>query len=290
MLFEHRHKEYGAYDLRQRESQHLRNAFIIGVAFILLVTLGVFLYNAVLKKSDNKEISVDVTLVDVDIPDIPEEEEPEEEEPEPEPEPEPEVAQVNAVMPEPKKDVEVEEPPAKQSEMEDKQIGVADVEGEATTTSRGTTVPEPSEGTGTKPSPAPPKNYTARQVTKMAVYPGCEKFRNDKNKLTDCMSSKLKAELVDQLSDFPERMNDKGESKAVARLQFVIDRSGHIIDIRGQGAGGGINNDLSIESEKAMQRISSRMKSRGRAITPAQLEDGTPANVVIQLPVVYLLE
>src|SRR5690606_13413859 len=126
-------KSYGAYDLRKSERSTLLRALIIGVTLIGFVTLGIYLYNVVLSKADKVDTVVDINLTDVDIPEEIIEEEIKPDEPEPEPEPEPEIAEVRVVIPEPKKDVVKEEPIVKVEEMENKLIGLKNVEGEAST-------------------------------------------------------------------------------------------------------------------------------------------------------------
>lgn len=289
IVFENRHKEYGAYDLRMTERSTLLKAFLIGLLVIGLVTAGVFTYNSVFNRKDKVETEVVVTLENIEEPEIIEEEEeikPEEEPPPPPPEPE--VAQVNAVIPEPKEEVKIEVPPAKQEDMQDKQISNVDKEGEKTTTI--VSKPKQEEGTGTAPAPkpAPVGNFTARQVKDMAVFPGCEKFSGDKTKLTQCMSQKLNEELGDQLADFSDRMSDRGESQAVAKVRFVIDKSGKIIQVQAlQGGAGGVNAELGRESERALKSIATRLASRGRLITPAKLEDGSSVNLQFDLPVTW---
>lgn len=289
IVFEHRNQEYGAYELRKSQPKNLLKSFLIGVGVIFLSTLGIVLYNTVFKKSDKVDTVVDVTLTDIDIPDIPEEEEQKPDEPPPPPEPE--VAEVRVVVPEPKKDVVKEEPMASIQEMENKVIGTENKEGEASSGVKGKSDPTPS-GDGDKPAPqAPPVNYTARQVKDMAIYPGCDKFKGDKEGLQRCMQQKLNLELIDQLSDFAQVMSDAGETKAVTRVQFVIDKNGNITQIKAvEGNGPVINKKLAVESEKAMQRISKRLSSGRKSIEPAKLDDGTPANVIIILPVNYNLE
>jgi len=291
IVFEKRNQEYGAYELRKSQPKILTKSFFIGVGIILLSTLGIVLYNTVFTRADKEETFVDVTLTDVDIPDIPEEEEeipPEE----PEPEPEPEIAEVRVVVPEPKKDVIKEEPMASIDEMKDKVIGTENKEGEASSGVKGKSEPTGSgEGTKPAPPPPPPQNFTARQVKDMAVFPGCEKFKGDKNKLQACMTQRLQGELGDQLSDFAQVMADNGDARAVARVQFVIDKTGKIIQIKAmEGGGPAINKKLATESEKAMQRISQRLSARGKPIEPAKLDDGSSVNMVFVLPVTYNLE
>lgn len=290
IVFENRHKEYGAYDLRMSERSILLRAFLVGILIIGLVTAGIYTYNAVFTKKDKVETVVDINLENVDEPIIEEEEIPEDTPPPPPPPPEPEVAQVNAVIPEPKEDVKIEVPPAKQDDMKDKQISNVDKEGEKTTTI--VSKPKEPEGTGTVPAPpappAPVGNFTARQVKDMAIFPGCEKFKGDKAKLTQCMSQKLNEELADQLADFSDRMSDRGESSAVAKVRFVIDKSGKIIQVQAlQGGAGGVNAELGRESERALKTIATRLASRGKIIAPAKLEDGSNVNLQFDLPVTW---
>src|SRR5690606_39934395 len=185
-----------------------------------------------------------------------------------------------------------EEPIVKVEEMENKLIGLKNVEGEETTSTRGKSEPEPkSDGGGKGTNPAPTGNYSARQVSEMAIYPGCERHRGDKTKLTQCFQNNLTQELIDQLSDVAEIMNNRGESQAVTRLQFVVDKSGKIIQVQAQqGVGGGINVELGKEAEKALQRIASRLANRGRTIQPAKLEDGSEVNLSFQIPVRYVIQ
>lgn len=288
LVFENRHKDYGAYDLRMSERSTLLRAFLIGILFLGVVTAGILAYNTVFNRKDKVETEVVVTLADVEQPEIIEEEEIKPEEEPPPPPPEPEVAQVNAAIPEPKEDVKIEVPPAKQEDMVDKQISNVDKEGEKTNTI--ISKPKEPEGTGTTPAPkpAPVGNFTARQVNEMAIFPGCEKHKGDKTQLTRCLSTKLSEELYDQLQDFSDNMSNRGESSAVAKVRFVVDKSGKIIQVQAlQGSGGGVNAELGRESEKALKAIATRLSSRGRLITPAKLEDGSSVNLQFDLPVTW---
>lgn len=300
VVFEERNKEYGAYDLRKSEGSILTKALIAGLILIILIVLGIYLFNVVNEITRKKDIqTVDITLMDVDEPEIieeiiEEEEEEEEEvvEPEPEPEPEPEIAEVRVVMPDPRENVEVEEPIAKVEDMKDKVIGTVDREGDKATTVRGRSEPpvETSpQGTGQPQKPA--VNYTARQVRDMAIYPGCERFAGNKNELQRCMSQKLQEVLGDELQSFIDQMASRGESSAGARASFVIDHKGQITQIKVDPAPGPrVNTDLAKETESALKRINDRLNRRGRGIQPAKLEDGSEVNLRFQLPVQFRLE
>ena len=125
----------------------------------------------------------------------------------------------------------------------------------------------------------------------MAIFPGCEKHKGDKNALQRCLTQKLTLELNDQLVDFAQVMSDQGDSRAVTRVQFVINKSGKIVQITSQdGGNSSINKKLATEAEKAMEAISRRMSARGRDIQPAKLNDGSSVDLIFVLPVTYNLE
>lgn len=121
--------------------------------------------------------------------------------------------------------------------------------------------------------------FTAKLVKYMAIFPGCETIdENDKFNLQKCVSTKLSDLLSNELKAFYTQMERDGYSNAVAKVEFVIDKHGKIVNAKALKGG---NNDLGIAAEKAFERISSKLKK----IRPAILEDGTPVNLVFQLPI-----
>lgn len=127
-------------------------------------------------------------------------------------------------------------------------------------------------------------NFTAREVGYMAVFPGCESIdEKDKVNLQKCFSAKLSELLQKELKDFHKEMEKNGYFKAHTIVQFVADKHGKIIQIKALNGG---NEDLAIASEKAFNRIASKIKK----IKPAALADGSPVNLVFQLPIRYQVE
>lgn len=123
--------------------------------------------------------------------------------------------------------------------------------------------------------------FTARQVGYMAVFPGCENVdENDKEKLQQCMSVKLNEQLSNELGYFANEMEKKGYTKAVAKVQFIVDKQGKIIKVEAVNGG---NVDLGIAAENALKKIASKIKK----IKPALLADGTPVNLIFQIPIRY---
>src|SRR5690625_5315489 len=71
VVFEERNKEYGAYDLRKSEGSILTKALIAGLFLIILIVLGIYLFNVVNEITRKKDIqTVDITLMDVVEPEI----------------------------------------------------------------------------------------------------------------------------------------------------------------------------------------------------------------------------
>ncbi|MFA7687155.1 MAG: hypothetical protein WCY25_04740 [Moheibacter sp.] len=127
--------------------------------------------------------------------------------------------------------------------------------------------------------------YMVRDVTHMAVFPGCEKFAGNKEKLQSCLSEQLQRELSIQLNDFQETADRQGFHEAVAKVQFIIDKSGKIVEIKTLKGG---NASLSKESRDALERISKRMIQKGKLIQPAKFNDGTPVNMMFTIPVKFI--
>lgn len=296
IVFENRNKAYGAYDLRMSEKNTLLRALLRGGLIVLLMVGGIlFSVSDLGGGKNNEDISVEVDLSQIDIPEV---EEPEEVEPEPEPEPEPEqryqeeTAQVKVIMPEPKAEPKREETVPEVKAMEDKDLGLVDREGPKSTTQTGganevnTNKEAPKEtprtenpSTGTKP--AAPATVTARSATVMAVYPGCEKdAAKGKQQAIDCMSKRLSADIGDELADFAEIAERDGITSAVAKLNFQINTQGHIVKISPQG-----DAKLGPEAKKALERITQKQQRRNKTIKPAESDDGRPAILNFNIPV-----
>ncbi len=114
MIFEHRNKAYGAYELRTSYTKTINRAFVIGVSIFLLMLLANFIFA---QKSAN---SVELTGTVIDLQKIPDEELPVIEKPK-EVEPPKEVEQVKTIaylVPEVVEETENETPPPTQEAIE----------------------------------------------------------------------------------------------------------------------------------------------------------------------------
>ncbi|NLN33798.1 MAG: hypothetical protein GX159_09440 [Flavobacteriaceae bacterium] len=125
-------------------------------------------------------------------------------------------------------------------------------------------------------------NFTAREVKEMAVFPGCES-ETEKTALVRCFQQRISELLIGKLWDFSEEMERLNKEEAIARIQFVVDKNGKLIQIKALEGG---MPELAAASSKAIEEIAAEIQP----IRPATLEDGSPVNLVFQLPVKYRIE
>lgn len=134
MVFEHRNREYGAYELRKKYQATLRKAALLGVG---IVTIGIgssFVYLKAHKNDRYKIVSVERKLTDLGVP---EDAPPPEAKPTPPPPPPPPVEQKQLAMtaflpPVPVETPEIEDIMPPQNELTDVVIGTKNVEGTKT--------------------------------------------------------------------------------------------------------------------------------------------------------------
>jgi hypothetical protein len=122
--------------------------------------------------------------------------------------------------------------------------------------------------------------YSAGKVHQLPIFPDCEKVSEDRSKLLSCISRELSIRVHKNLVDFDEVMNQSGFEKAEATLQFLVSKEGVLIDIRPLQGGNPILGDAAAI---ALEKIAMELPP----IQPAKLKNGTPVNVVFQLPIEY---
>ena len=130
------------------------------------------------------------------------------------------------------------------------------------------------------------KIYSPREVTKMAIFPGCENVAKDKVSLQNCMSKELQKELGVQLNDFAEIADKFGISLAKTKLQFTVNQLGNITHIKAMN---GNEKQFDAEAQKALEQISKRLTQKGKFIQPAEMDDGSKVNMTFTIPVQFLM-
>jgi periplasmic protein TonB len=304
ILFENRNKEYGAYQLRQIADHDLMRSLFVGVGIVALITSGTLYANY---RNTNRVIEKDiiVTATPIVIPETPPADKKKDVVI-----PQKEIApaekkvvqlktdQVKYVIPTPTESPKVEETIKSVDDLKGKDLGLNNREGiKSDGQTGGGEVSETGDKVGgpNKDIPEGPKNIkpvinsnatiSARQASVMAIYPGCEsESKKGNDALTKCMSDKISKELGYELSDFAETAQRNNINTANAKMQFVINKSGEISQVKPLN---GSNQDLGKEAKSALERINKQILRKGKKITPAKLQDGSDANLLFSIPVKF---
>jgi len=215
IVFEHRNKEYGAYELRKRYNKHMNTAFIIAISvFVISVSVPAimdFLDSIVPAEADtNVELTlVDAPPLDKDVPPPP-----------PPPDPPPPVQETIKFTP----PVVTEEPidekdiPPPQDEIK-VQVGTETKEGTGD-------IELPTEGDGKEEVEAPQQIFTI--VEQMPEFPGGEE------ELFKYLGKNIK---------YPSMARENGITGTVY-VTFVVEGNGEISDVKKlRGIGGGCDEE-----------------------------------------------
>ena len=263
IVFENKHKAYGAYDLRKNYQKTVWRAFIIGSLAFVTGVAGPFIAGRLFEASKKK----DLTVVDVDLTKLEQEKKEEKIELPPPPPPEeikkPEVAQVAFPPPEPKPDEEVKEelPPPKDDEIKDKVISDKNVEGDKSEGLIQDTPPPAEEPVAAKPAEVVDEDKVFTTVEQTAEFPGGVR------ELMKYLNGNIKYPAAAQ------RANVSGK----VYLQFVVNTDGSIVDIQTlKGIGFGCD-------EEAMRVVKDMPKW-----TPGR-QNGRAVRQRYTLPVAYTL-
>ncbi len=215
IVFEHRNKEYGAYELRKRYNKHMNTAFIIAISvFVISVSIPAIMdfldTLAPIEADTNVELTlVDAPPLDKDVPPPP-----------PPPDPPPPVQETIKFTP----PVVTEEPidekdiPPPQDEIK-VQVGTETKEGTGD-------IELPTEGDGKEEVEAPQQIFTF--VEQMPEFPGGEE------KLFEYLGKNIK---------YPSMARENGITGTVY-VTFVVEGNGEISDVKKlRGIGGGCDEE-----------------------------------------------
>lgn len=285
-LFNHRNKEFGAYQLRKQAPSNLLKSLLIVVFLLGSVT-------SILSFTGTKKVSLPTPEpehpVIVNPTDLTEKKKVEKEKEEGPKKP--------AVLTNKKLDKNIIPDPVRNPDIEtivnkNPDLGLTRTDdpnagsdhGGASTGDGGTGIENTGEGGSPETTVDEDKVYTVREISQMAVFPGCEKAGPGKKEIQACMARELEKELNVQLSDFRRKADEYGLDAAKTRLYFIVDKSGKITHIRAVDGG---DEMLGAEAQKALRRIADRMEKKRKYIQPAQLDDGTVVSLNFSLPLYF---
>jgi protein TonB len=215
IVFEHRNKEYGAYELRKRYNKHMNTAFIIAIS-VFVISVSIPAIMDFLEKLAPVEAETNVELTLVDAPPLDKDVPP----PPPPPDPPPPVQETIKFTP----PVVTEEPidekdiPPPQDEIK-VQVGTETKEGTGD-------IELPTEGDGKEEVEAPQQIFTI--VEQMPEFPGGEE------KLFEYLGKNIK---------YPSMARENGITGTVY-VTFVVEGNGEISDVKKlRGIGGGCDEE-----------------------------------------------
>lgn len=266
IIFDGRNQAYGAYFLRKIYNRHLFRALLVAFILTIIGTAAPLIANyisSIMDKEEDKEVSVEVTMTDLEAP-------PEEEVPPPPPPPEeppPVKSTIRYVVPEPKKDEEVvnEEPPPPVEEIKDLQISDQTQKGDENGQEQGLEDAPPAE----EPAPPPVVEEERPSTEIFKVVEQMPEFEGGTAGLLKYLYENMK---------YPAIARENGiEGKVI--VQFVVDEAGNVSQAKVvRGIGGGCDK----EAIRVVETMSGKWK--------AGKQRGRPVKVWFTLPVNFQLQ
>ena len=261
IVFEKRNKDYGAFELRKIIDRHKITGLLVAIGFFTLVVLAsqFKLFSLLGKLTEEKEVNIEMTNVDLPPPPPPPVDAP----PPPPPPPPPTRPTIKFVEMIAKKEEEVQQQEiTKQEEIKETAVSTETVKGDENAKQ---IINEPSTGSVVKePEPVAPKEpeiFDRAEV--MPAYPGGIAA------MMKYLSSNIR---------YPPIANENGlEGKVI--VKFYVDKDGTVRDpqVLKDGVGGGCGEEA-IRVVKAMPKW-----------TPG-LQRGNPVKVYYTLPVTFKLQ
>lgn len=235
IVFEHRNKEYGAYDLRHTYPKMLTKSFLIGTAVFLVVSLSPFIYMKIQQINEKDKTEVDAKFIEI-LDEQPIIEQPKEEEPPPPPPPKEEEKQevIQNVVPEPKRAPKIETPPPPLTKQLETTTGLVAQEG-VKTPSYTPPPPPPSTGKSTTAEVKVNTNEVYESVDQSAEYPG---GLNGVRKY---------------IADNVDTSNLEGEGQLTVKLKFIVERDGTVSDVKVTQKSG--NGDFDSETIRVVKKL-----------------------------------
>ncbi len=115
-----------------------------------------------------------------------------------------------------------------------------------------------------------------RFIEQPPIYPGCERYKNEKEKLKSCMSKKI-AKFIDRKFDksLAEDLGVTGE--VVINVQFVVDKNGKVTNIMARSR----YKELELEAKRVISQLPKMIPGEQR---------GRPTRVRYNLPIRFRIQ
>lgn len=262
IVFEHRNKEYGAYDLRSSYRRILTRSMIIGTLIFCIAAITPFVVMKIKQLAAKEKTEVDANLIEI----LPEEQvkeeivEKEETPPPPPPKVEEKIEILQNVVPEPVKAPKVETPPPPISEQLKTTTGLINQEGVKQTAHIPPPVQAPPKAAAVE-SKAPSTTEVYESVDQEAEFPGS--LNSFRNKIGE---------------NFDNSAMEGGEGTLKTTVTFIVERDGSISDVKASGS----NSDFNSEAVRTVKSIRTKW-------VPAKI-NGQPVRQRFRLPLTMNFE
>lgn len=262
IVFEHRNKEYGAYDLRSSYRRILTRSMIIGTLIFCIAAITPFVVMKIKQLAAKEKTEVVSNLIEI----LPEEQvkeeivEKEETPPPPPPKVEEKIEILQNVVPEPVKAPKVETPPPPISEQLKTTTGLINQEGVKQTAHIPPPVQAPPKAAAVE-SKAPSTTEVYESVDQEAEFPGS--LNSFRNKIAE---------------NFDNSAMEGGEGTLKATVTFIVERDGSISDVKASGS----NSDFNSEAVRTVKSIRTKW-------VPAKI-NGQPVRQRFRLPLTMNFE
>ena len=262
IVFEHRNREYGAYDLRTSYRKILTRSLIIGTVLFCLAAITPFVIMKIKQLAAPDKTEIDAKLIEI----LPEEEvkeeivEKEETPPPPPPKVEEKIEILQNVVPEPVKAPKVETPPPPISEQLKTTTGLINQEGVKQTAHIPPPVQAPPKAAAVE-SKAPSTTEVYESVDQEAEFPGS--LNSFRNKIAE---------------NFDNSAMEGGEGTLKTTVTFIVERDGSISDVKASGS----NSDFNNEAVRTVKSIKTKW-------VPAKI-NGQPVRQRFRLPLTMNFE
>ncbi len=262
IVFEHRNKEYGAYDLRSSYRRILTRSMIIGTLIFCIAAITPFVVMKIKQLAAKEKTEVDANLIEI----LPEEQvkeeivEKEETPPPPPPKVEEKIEILQNVVPEPVKAPKVETPPPPISEQLKTTTGLINQEGVKQTAHIPPPVQAPPKAAAVE-SKAPSTTEVYESVDQEAEFPGS--LNSFRNKIAE---------------NFDNSAMEGGEGTLKATVTFIVERDGSISDVKATGS----NSDFNSEAVRTVKSIRTKW-------VPAKI-NGQPVRQRFRMPLAMNFE
>lgn len=262
IVFEHRNREYGAYDLRTSYRKILTRSLIIGTVLFCLAAITPFVIMKIKQLAAPDKTEIDAKLIEI----LPEEEvkeeivEKEETPPPPPPKVEEKIEILQNVVPEPVKAPKVETPPPPISEQLKTTTGLINQEGVKQTAHIPPPVQAPPKAAAVE-SKAPSTTEVYESVDQEAEFPGS--LNSFRNKIAE---------------NFDNSAMEGGEGTLKTTVTFIVERDGSISDVKASGS----NSDFNSEAVRTVKSIKTKW-------VPAKI-NGQPVRQRFRLPLTMNFE